>query len=157
MVQSPEWVSLSSSRRGDLCTLPSVSLSGPSGTDVPLLDSPDRESKIYAYLPAPPLSSYLQTWTWYDPDPSIGLHLNYIDPARGISLGLTFGFSPGGIPGIGDLPNNTPNNANFPHAAGDFGSVIDWGLSTFGHYFGQHYNEQVDAGSWLGGRFYVHW
>jgi hypothetical protein len=74
------------------------------------------------------------------------VHLSYTDPAKEVQIGPTFVFSPGNFPRLGAFPNLTPKNANSPHAAGDCGSIGDFFA---GKVF--RYNEQIDAGFWLGG------
>jgi hypothetical protein len=95
-----------------------------------------------------------QTFMWCDPDPSLGFHLNYANPAAGTKFGFVVGFSPCNLPGLGDLPNLTPNIVYSPHAAGELGSFADWLLSKPPVL---RYNEQIDAGYWIGARLYGHW
>jgi hypothetical protein len=130
-------------------------LLGNSGTDVPFRETPASDDvAVYHLPPAGPLSSYLQTFLWYDPDPSLGFHLKYVNTAAGTNFGFAVGFSPSNLPGLGDLPNLTPNNVYSPHAAGELGSFFDLLLSRVPVF---RYNEQIDAGYWIGVRLYGHW
>jgi len=142
-------------------------LNGDSGTDVPGFAQPDppvtvSKSDTFPFVqftPKPYISPYWEykgpystpaesgTIYWYDPDPSVGIHLKYTTP-RKTEIGFTFGYSPGNLPGIGALPNLTPITPGVLHAAGDL--PADWALSTFAHY-----NYEPDWGWWVGGRIYL--
>jgi RHS repeat-associated protein len=144
-------------------------LSGDSGTDIPGYPTPDspvtvQSSQTFPYVQFTPKSSssyyeYHGPYStaaqsapilWYDPDPSLGVHLKYTTPTSKTQIGLTFGWSPGNVPGLGALPNYTPITPAAPHAAGDLASPADLFLSSV-----LGYNKQIDAGWWLGGRFYI--
>jgi RHS repeat-associated protein len=143
-------------------------LNGDSGTDVqgfaqpesPVTVSSSKTFPFVQFTPKPysiPYYEYQGPYTtpatsgtsyWYDPDPSLGVHFKYTTPGK-TDIGFTFGWSPGKVPIVGgSFPNYTPITPGFQHAAGDL--PADWALSTF-----LNYNKQIDAGSWVGGRFYV--
>ena len=157
-------------RRGTLSVGFGV-LSGDSGTDIPGFATPDSPvttqfTKTFPFVQITP-NPYVDTCyyqnhgpyttlaeaapiQWYDPDPSLGIHLKYTTPTSKTQVGFTFGWSPGNVPLLGALPNYTPITQAAPHAAGDAASLGDLFLSK-----ALNYNPQTDAGWWLGGRFYV--
>jgi RHS repeat-associated protein len=146
-------------------------LSGDSGTDIPGFATPDPGVKVersstfpfVEFTPDPyadtsyyeyrgPYSTLAESAPiqWYDPDPSVGIHLKYTPTASKLAVGFTFGFSPANLPVIGDFPNYTPISPAALHAGGDLAAPADLALSNI-----FNYNYQTDAGLWVGGRFYI--
>ena len=108
-------------RRGTLSVGFGV-LSGDSGTDIPGFPTPESPvttqfTKTFPFVQITP-NPYANTsyyeyhgpYTtlaeaapiqWYDPDPSLGIHLKYTTPTSKTQVGFTFGWSPGNVPFLG--------------------------------------------------------